>query len=179
MADTHFSSSELSDLSALPGDAWLRGFYRCWTRKEAILKAEGVGLHRALDSFDVGLLPDEPAELLGTRKLFSHPWKLHDVSPAPGTIGALATAHRRSQARLFQLCFWMTDSGHHACSRLLAHFAASLCLISRASEFTCGRVSIVRWVPGISRVSHSPRILPVHALDGSALVPGSSWAMNR
>jgi hypothetical protein len=52
VADTHFSASELSDLSGLQGDAWLSGFYRCWTRKEAILKAEGVGLHRALDSFD-------------------------------------------------------------------------------------------------------------------------------
>ena len=90
--------AELSDLGGLHGDAWLGGFYRCWTRKEAILKAEGVGLHRALDSFDVALLPDEPAELLGTREPFSYPWKLHDVSPAPGTIGALATAQAEPQA---------------------------------------------------------------------------------
>ncbi len=93
VAATHFSASELADLSTLQGDAWLSGFYRCWTRKEAILKAEGVGLHRALDSFDVGLLPDAPAELLRTRLNFLYPWKLYDVSPASGTIGALATAH--------------------------------------------------------------------------------------
>jgi 4'-phosphopantetheinyl transferase len=92
VAASHFSASELSQLSQLTGDAWLGGFYRCWTRKEAILKAEGVGLHRALDSFDVGLLPDAPAELLGTRMRFLHPWKLYDVSPAPGASGALATA---------------------------------------------------------------------------------------
>lgn len=97
VADTHFSTAELSDLSELPGDAWLTGFYRCWTRKEAILKAEGVGLNLALDSFDVSLLPDKPAELLGTRQLFSHPWTLHDVSPSRGTIGALATAHPRAR----------------------------------------------------------------------------------
>ena len=88
----HFSASERSELRALQGDAWLRGFYRCWTRKEAILKAEGVGLHRALDSFDVSLLPGAPAELLRTRVRFLYPWKLYDESPAPGTIGALATA---------------------------------------------------------------------------------------
>jgi len=92
VAATNFSAGELSDLSQLTGDAWLGGFYRCWTRKEAILKAEGVGLHRALDSFDVGLLPGAPAELLGTRVRFLYPWKLYDASPAPGTIGALATA---------------------------------------------------------------------------------------
>ena len=97
VAAAHFSAAELSDLSRLHGDAWLRGFYRCWTRKEAILKAEGVGLQRRLDGFDVSLLPDAPAELLGTRMNFLRPWKLHDVSPAPETIGALATLQNRTR----------------------------------------------------------------------------------
>jgi len=101
VADAHFSAKENCDLSTLRGDAWLDGFYRCWTRKEAVLKAEGVGLHRALDSFDVGLLADAPAELLGTREEFSYSWKLHHLSPSSGTIGALATAY--SNARL--ACF--------------------------------------------------------------------------
>ncbi len=103
VAETHFSAAELSQLSGLHGDAWLAGFYRCWTRKEAILKAEGVGLNLALDSFDVGLLPNRPAELLETRQPFSYPWKLHDVSPAPGTIGALATAHSQPRLSFFSL----------------------------------------------------------------------------
>lgn len=101
VAATNFSSSELSELSGLQGDAWLGGFYRCWTRKEAILKAEGVGLHRALDSFDVGLMPDAPPELLRTRARFQYPWKLHDASPAAGTIGALATAHGEARIERF------------------------------------------------------------------------------
>ena len=103
VAATHFSASELSDLSTLQGDDWLSGFYRCWTRKEAVLKAEGVGLHRALDSFDVGLLPDAPAELLRTRVKFLYPWKLYDVSPALGTVGALATA--LGEARITRFSF--------------------------------------------------------------------------
>ena len=103
VAETHFSAAELSQLSGLQGDAWLTGFYRCWTRKEAILKAEGVGLNLALDSFDVGLLPNQPAELLGTRQPFSYPWKLHDVSPSSGTIGALATAHSQPRLSCFSL----------------------------------------------------------------------------
>ena len=101
VADSHFSARERSQLRELQGDAWLAGFYRCWTRKEAILKAEGVGLSHALDSFDVSLLPDETAELLESRKPFSYPWRLHELSPSEGTIGALATAH--SNARL--ACF--------------------------------------------------------------------------
>ena len=102
VAATHFSAIELSYLSQLTSDAWLDGFYRCWTRKEAVLKAEGVGLHRALDSFDVGLLPDAPAELLGTRMSFSYPWKLYDVSPGPGTMGALATALGEARITCFR-----------------------------------------------------------------------------
>jgi 4'-phosphopantetheinyl transferase len=97
VAAAHFSAAELSDLCRLHGDAWLGGFYRCWTRKEAILKAEGVGLQRALDGFDVSLLPNAPAELLGARGDFLRPWKLHDVSPAPETIGALATLQTKAQ----------------------------------------------------------------------------------
>jgi 4'-phosphopantetheinyl transferase len=103
VADMHFSAMELSHLNRLHGDAWLSGFYRCWTRKEAILKAEGVGLSRALDSFDVGLLPDQPAQLLGTRERFSHPWTLHDLSPSRGTIGALATARAQVSLACFSL----------------------------------------------------------------------------
>jgi 4'-phosphopantetheinyl transferase len=101
VADMHFSASERSQLNQLQGDAWLLGFYRCWTRKEAILKAEGIGLFRALDSFDVSLLPDETADLLGTRKDFSYPWRLHDLSPSEGTIGAVATAQPHTRLTCF------------------------------------------------------------------------------
>jgi 4'-phosphopantetheinyl transferase len=103
VADMNFSARELSSLRGLEGDAWLAGFYRCWTRKEAILKAEGVGLFRALDSFDVSLLPDEAAELIGTWQPFSYSWKLHDVSPSPGTLGALATARPQAKLAFFRL----------------------------------------------------------------------------
>jgi 4'-phosphopantetheinyl transferase len=107
VADSHFSASERSQLKQLQGDAWLLGFYRCWTRKEAILKAEGVGLFRPLDSFDVSLLPDETAELLGTRQHFSHPWTLHDLLPSEGTIGAVATAQPHTRL----ICFsFVNDS---------------------------------------------------------------------
>ena len=101
VAGTHFSAIELSNLNRLHGDAWLSGFYRCWTRKEAILKAEGVGLSRALDSFDVELLQDKLPQLLGTRESFSHPWTLHDLLPSSSTIGALATAQAQSRLACF------------------------------------------------------------------------------
>ena len=50
----------------------------------------------------------------------------------------------------------------------------SFCLISRASEATCGRCRIPRCVPAMKRVSQVPRILPAQAFAGSGLLPGSS-----
>jgi 4'-phosphopantetheinyl transferase len=103
VATGHFSAGELFDLSRLQGPAWLSGFYRCWTRKEAILKAEGVGLQRALNSFDVSLLPGAAPVLLRSRVRFSHEWKLYDVSPCRGITGALATARDHSRLACFCL----------------------------------------------------------------------------
>lgn len=103
VAASHFSQAELAQLNALEGEEWLQGFYRCWTRKEAILKAEGVGLHLALDKFDVSLSPGAPAALLSTRTPFSHAWSLYDVSPSAATAGALATAHSCDRISLLTL----------------------------------------------------------------------------
>jgi 4'-phosphopantetheinyl transferase len=101
VADGHFSPAELSQLRKFEGDAWLTAFYRCWTRKEAVVKAEGLGLSLSLDSFDVGL--SAKAELLGMRQTLSRPWKLHDVSPSRETIGALATIHNQPRLSYFSL----------------------------------------------------------------------------
>jgi 4'-phosphopantetheinyl transferase len=105
VAESYFSPAELAALASLDGNTWVDGFYHCWTRKEAILKAEGVGLNLALDSFDVSLIPGAPAELLGTRPTagFRHRWKLHDLAVAPGSAAALAAASPRAEVFCFSL----------------------------------------------------------------------------
>jgi hypothetical protein len=62
-----------------------------------------VGLTRALDSFDVELLPDKPPRLLATRERFCHPWMLHDLSPSSSTIGALAAAQTQNRLACFSV----------------------------------------------------------------------------
>ena len=50
---------EQKDLLALPPAELQTAFYRCWTRKEAVIKAAGMGLSMPLQSFSVHTGPQE------------------------------------------------------------------------------------------------------------------------
>ena len=67
IAQRYFSEREKTELQKLPNDQKMIGFFNCWTRKEAYIKAQGLGLSLPLDSFDVSLAPNEPAVLHATR----------------------------------------------------------------------------------------------------------------
>lgn len=58
LAATHFTRLENEALAALPADERDRAFLTCWTRKEACLKAIGLGLIVPPERFEVGLEAD-------------------------------------------------------------------------------------------------------------------------
>ena len=103
IARRHFSAVEFAAISALAEAERLRGFYRCWTRKEAFIKAIGAGLSVPLDVFDVTI--GEPAAFLASRDGQEDPerWTLADVSPGPDYIAALAARERDLSVRTFAL----------------------------------------------------------------------------
>jgi len=95
-----FSRRENADYFALaPRDRPL-GFFQCWTRKEAFIKALGEGLYHPLDRFDVSLTPGEPARILrvDSTPAGDCPWTLHSFSPGAGLIGALVIQKRAQDA---------------------------------------------------------------------------------
>jgi 4'-phosphopantetheinyl transferase len=55
LAERNFSAAEYRDLAALPEAERLQAFLRCWTRKEACLKAVGSGLSIEPRVFEAGL----------------------------------------------------------------------------------------------------------------------------
>jgi 4'-phosphopantetheinyl transferase len=64
VASRFFSPIEARAFGSIPTARQTEAFFNCWTRKEAYVKARGLGLSLPLDSFDVTLAPSEPAALL-------------------------------------------------------------------------------------------------------------------
>ncbi len=92
LARRNFSPREVSELMALPPEQRTLGFFHCWTRKEAYIKAQGLGLSLPLDSFDVSLAPNEPAILRATRPDANESarWSLHSLDVESNYAAALA-----------------------------------------------------------------------------------------
>ncbi len=92
IARRFFSPAEVQELLSVPAKQRQEAFLNCWTRKEAYIKARGLGLSLILSQFDVSLTPGAPAALLATREKGQEQsaWSLYAIAPGPGYIGALA-----------------------------------------------------------------------------------------
>ncbi len=89
LAERHFTPREYEALLALPAARRGLAFLTCWTRKEACLKAIGLGLRVRPDTVEVGLRPElRSVEVpLGGRIL----WLVVGPAPArPGSVASLA-----------------------------------------------------------------------------------------
>jgi len=91
LAHRFFSKHEQTQLAALDPSERYSGFFRCWTRKEAYIKAVGTGLSLPLDQFDVSLRVGDEHALLATRPEASEAaeWSLREVPVGDAYVGAL------------------------------------------------------------------------------------------
>jgi 4'-phosphopantetheinyl transferase len=86
IAERYFSPQEVMELRAVPTSLRAEGFFLCWTRKEAYIKARGEGLHIPLDSFQVSLTPGQPERLQSSD---NSQWGLRSLRPDSRYVGAL------------------------------------------------------------------------------------------
>jgi 4'-phosphopantetheinyl transferase len=102
------TESEKQAWRGLPQEDQLEALFRGWVRKEAYLKAIGVGLTKGLDQVAVSLEPGRSARLLdvdGQPEEASR-WSMLSLAPASGYVAAVVTA---VPAR--QVCTWQCSAG--------------------------------------------------------------------
>jgi 4'-phosphopantetheinyl transferase len=86
IAQRFFTANEVAALEDLPVDLQREAFYKCWTSKEALLKAKGTGLSGSLDEVQIVLTTDA-----GVRVTFAAgEWCLTELSLISGYAAALA-----------------------------------------------------------------------------------------
>ncbi len=103
LARRYFARGEADRLADTPEVDRLDAFFRCWTRKEAYVKARGTGLYLPLDKFEVGFRKGEPAGLLHVDGEPDAPgrWTIVDVDAAVGFAAALAVEARDVGVRCY------------------------------------------------------------------------------
>jgi 4'-phosphopantetheinyl transferase len=90
IAHRFFSPGEWTAIEAMRPEKRIDAFFRCWTRKEAYIKATGDGLSYPLNKFDVSVTG--PAQMLSVEGDLSEAslWSMHDIALPEGYFGALA-----------------------------------------------------------------------------------------
>jgi 4'-phosphopantetheinyl transferase len=97
LARSLFAPEEVAALSILSNEDFVAAFYRCWTRKEAYVKAKGLGLSLPLKSFVVSVAPpNETPLLVPDRDEIEEQtrWMLVDVIVGEGFAASLAVECR-------------------------------------------------------------------------------------
>jgi 4'-phosphopantetheinyl transferase len=106
-----FSTYENSVFQKLPMEQRQWAFFRCWTLKEAFIKATGEGLAYPLNQFDVAFAPGEPARLLNiagnSEEAFQ--WILKDFTPDSGYISAIALKVKKNSRWNLEFWEWNSD----------------------------------------------------------------------
>lgn len=102
IARRFFAADEAQALEGQSEAGAREGFFRCWTRKEAFLKARGDGLSLPLEGFSVTVDRDRAPALLATRwnPREVDEWQLADLSAPAGFAAAIA--YRGDRAPIVQ-----------------------------------------------------------------------------
>lgn len=105
LARRYFHPNELRRVLSQDGTPRLEMFFRCWTRKEAVLKAIGTGVQYPLETIDLPLTGSvaEPIDVPAWRAIPRSRLWLKSLEVAPGYTAALASTAKRPSVIDFEL----------------------------------------------------------------------------
>jgi 4'-phosphopantetheinyl transferase len=92
LARRFFAPAENAALDLLDGQALVAAFYRCWTRKEAFVKAVGEGVSFDLRRFVVSVEPGARIVSIDGDPEAAAAWWAADVSPRGGYVAAVVAS---------------------------------------------------------------------------------------
>ena len=98
LAAAYFAPAERAAVAACGAGARDTVFLRCWTRKEAALKAIGIGLNLTTAAFDVGADAGTRRVEIATAEGIERLW-LRDVDAGEGLVASLALCIDRAPHR--------------------------------------------------------------------------------
>ena len=104
IAQRFFAPEEVKMLVSIEPAERTMAFFHCWTRKEAFIKARGMGLSLPLNRFVVNFGPDVPCGVLSAQEEpeASKHWNIYDLQPAEGYAAAFAAQAPTMQVRLWR-----------------------------------------------------------------------------
>lgn len=109
IAMRYFAPREVADLRRLDAARRREAFYVTWTRKEAFVKALGLGLSYPLDTFCTGP-QDRPPRLTRARGAPYPDWTMADLKLGKGYKGAVAIRLPNATVRLQEATWpWLLE----------------------------------------------------------------------
>ena len=101
IAGRFFAPMERRALASIAEPDRTAAFFACWTRKEALLKAVGLGISRGLARVAVTCRPGEAARVLDSdlAEIMPDAWTLFDLDTGPGFAAAVAVGAREVRLR--------------------------------------------------------------------------------
>jgi 4'-phosphopantetheinyl transferase len=103
LAQRYFAAEEYAALMTLPSDQRAAAFYRCWTRKEAFIKALGEGLSHPLDAFAVTFVEQAPPTFVRLDRGETSAWRLFDLDVGGRFAGAVVVPSSITRLTRFAL----------------------------------------------------------------------------
>jgi len=100
MSERFLAPAEALAIRKERGDARVRAFFNCWTRKEAYVKAVSVGLALPFHRFCVSVAESPEPAILALADDDPGAWSLRSLEPWPGYVAAVATRRPLSAAAI-------------------------------------------------------------------------------